>query len=159
MTKIVSGTFTRFNKRIVGNYNAADFRSKDIIQLKKFINNLPQNAFDYAMVPDNDNFMRISLKLYGDMNFWDVLIAINGRDSLAGLPFDFDTIDVISNDKIIEYETFVYGKTVPEPQRTELLNLKKTELDVLNEGHRVIKYIKPDVLGQFIQTAYDNNML
>jgi len=153
----LSNTILKYNHRTIDGYDIADYQSLNIQQIKTFLKNLPDSIFKYYTVQDNDKFERISQELYGNPDYWDIIMLINDRNPLTGLPFDTDTIMNLSDNKIKDYEI------------TQLKqSLSTTTKDILGAGfiddltkksdQRTIKYIIPSAMSSFLQMAHDQGV-
>jgi len=167
MAARITGTILTYARKTVNNYNVADYTSIDLNIVKKYIDSLDISFFDYYQVSNNDKWEHISNRIYGNLNYWDVLLVINNRNPLTGLPFDFDTISLLAADRILEYER---RKTidqsnpmkVPTNVRTDgknneydmMFNDLESLLVTENDNIRVIRIIKPGMMHRFIQDAH-----
>lgn len=155
MAGYLTGTLINFTRRTVDGYSVPDYNTRNFTEIKNFINNLPSDVFDYYMVQNNDNIERIALELYNNPDLWDVLLLINNRDPLSFSPFDFDTVVNLSEDKVQEYEANVYNISVPQKEREIMYTqYEKTRVQE-NESDRIIKIIKPNRIGAFLQSGHE----
>jgi len=152
---LLTSTLTNYKRATFGQYNVCEYTSIDIQAVQQYITTLPKDMYTWYHAQDNDRFDRISLELYGNPDYWDVILILNHRHTLSGLPFDFDTVLTRSNDYILEYELFVYGSSIPDKPRTAMMNKLNSDNDILNESNRTIKVLKPTKMNKFLQDGYD----
>jgi len=151
----LTNTILNFKRKEIGTYSVVDYTSLDLQKMRAYINSIPQDSFEYFNVVNGDRFERIALQLYGSSNYWDVLLLINDRHPLTGLPFDFDTISNLAESTILSYESIILKKPVPSKSREILYTKYEHELFVENEAQRLIKIIKPSKMADFIQTGFN----
>jgi len=152
---LLKNTLTNYTRRTVDTYSVAEYNSTNLPAIVKYITTLPSNMYTWYNVQDNDKFERISQELYNNPDYWDVLLILNSRTPLLGLPFDYDTLIKLSADFVLEYELFSYGRTIPDKARTIMMDTILAEKNVINESNRVLKIIKPTEMNKFLQTGYD----
>ena len=155
MAGLLSNTLTNFTRRTVDTYSVMDYKSINMNSIYDYINTLSPDTFDWYQVQDDDKWERISLELYQNTDYWDVLLILNQRNPLTDLPFSFDVISKLSEDRITEYHTLVYGSTLPTAEHDIMLNIVETNNLTDNENNRVIKIIKPAKMSRFLQDGYD----
>jgi len=136
-------------------YNVANYTSVDYPGIYKYIAGLPSSIFDMYQVNDNDKWERIAHELYNNADYWDVLLVINKRNPLTGLPLDFDTVSLMSDDKVIAYETNTYKEAMP----INIFDLMYAEynkhLTIQNDLNKVIRIVKPTMMSSFLQGGFD----
>jgi len=154
----LKNTITNFTRNTVDGYSVCDYRSIDFNAIRVFINSLNSDYFDLFRVNDDDKWERIALELYGAPDYWDILMVLNQRNPLTGLPFNFDTISALADDKVLEYGNFVYGKSVPNVESEIMYNYWEADLEATNESNRVIKIIRPSQINAFLQLGFDQGV-
>lgn len=155
MAQNLTSTLLNFTRKTVGSYNVVDYTSINFFKVREYLDALPPEIFEFYQVDNTDRFERIALELYGNANYWDILMIINKRNPLTGLPFDFDFISNLSEDTILEYEAEIYKKTVPQVERDLMYTEYEKVLFTANEANRIIKIIKPSRLSEFLQNGFD----
>jgi len=150
MASYLTTSLLKFNRRIVDGMSISDYHSIDFVKIRDYIASLDKSFFDFYQCMDDDKWERISLELYNNPDYWDVLLVINDRHAFLGLPLGIDTTALLSDDKIAEYESLVYGKSLNTIEAELMYNKVEFDMVVTNEANRVIKIIKPAKMGTFI---------
>ena len=99
-------------------------------------------------IDENERLERLSFRLYGTMQFWDLILILNGITSYLQLPTSYD--------KVVERADLIYkewdkelGKNksdeYKERKRAEFIELENQK----NEKYRNIKYIEPSLIRNF----------
>jgi len=158
MAGYLTDTLMKFDRRDVDGYNVADYTSLNFTKVQSYVASLPTSMTDWYQVENDDKFERIALELYGSANYWDILLVINHRNPLTGLPFNFDTLSNLAEDNIAEYEVSYSGLTVPDAEHVIMYNKYETDFIAQSELNRVIKIIKPSQMNQFLQDGYDQGI-
>ena len=99
-------------------------------------------------IDENERLERLSFRLYGTAQFWDLILILNGITSYLQLPTSYD--------KVVERADLIYkewdkelGKNksdeYKERKRAEFIELENQK----NEKYRNIKYIEPSLIRNF----------
>lgn len=156
MAKYLTNSVINFTNRTVNNYDVEDYFSMDFNKLSEYIDSCPSSWFDWYQIPNNSKIEKISLDIYGDANYWDILILINHRNPIFDMPYEYDTLYDLAEDRINEYINDVYvNKSLDETAKTIMIEAYKERLVAENELLRVIKIVKPTRLQTFIQGGYE----
>jgi len=148
-------TILKYTPRTVNSYIVSDYRSINISNIQAYIQNLPNNMTDWFSVDDDDKWERLSLQLYGIADYWDILLVLNQRQTLDGLPFNFDVLSNLADTKVLTYINTVYGKTLPTAEHNLMYNKFEQERTTTNEQKRIIKIIKISQMNKFLQDAHN----
>jgi len=151
----LKGTIINPSRMNVPGYNVANYTSIDFVAIRAYISTLPNNMFDMYQVNDNDRWERIAHELYKNADYWDVLLVINNRNPLTGLPLDFDTISIMSDDVVFAYEKNIFGGPLPAPVFDLMYNEYNKHLTMENDVNKVIKIVKPAMMSSFLQGGFD----
>jgi len=136
-------------------YSVEDYRSLNLNKILDYIEVCEDNMFDWYQLQNNANLEKVALDLYGNPDYWDILIAINGRNPLLDLPFDFDVLESFSESKAQSYVDKVYGKDLSESTKLELIDSYRKKFQTRNEELRVIRIVKPSMIQKFLQKGYE----
>jgi len=136
-------------------YSVEDYRSLNLNKILDYIDNCEYDMFDWYQLQNNANLEKVALDLYGNPDYWDILIAINGHNPLFDLPFDFDVLESFSESKAQAYVDKVYGTELSEETNLELINSYREKFQTRNEELRVIRIVKPSMIQQFLQKGYE----
>jgi len=121
---------------------------------------IPEKYFtsDYIQtyqVPDDSRLELIAFKLWGDSNYWDILMALNKMTKFNQLPKNHDIIlenvqkkmdDFISRTEKITPKGFVYTTEILEEKRARFLEEEET----INEEFRNIIYIEKSNISDLL---------
>jgi hypothetical protein len=145
-----------FTNRINENTSIEDYFSFDLKGVLEFVENYPENQFDFYLMQDDDKLERISLELYGNANYWDILLLINGKDALFDMPYNFDTVAKLALSNAEKYakkvSTFL---TLSDAHKAEMTEVYEEKFRRENETNRLLKIVKPEYMQTFIQNAYE----
>ena len=99
-------------------------------------------------IDENERLERLSFRLYGTMQFWDLILILNGITSYLQLPTSYD--------KVVERADLIYkewNKELGKNKSDEYKERKRAEFIELenqkNEKYRNIKYIEPSLIRNF----------
>jgi len=155
MTKHLKNTIVNYDRRTVGNYSVADYTSKNIGKMREYIKACDSSMFDWYHMTNNDKLERVALEIYGNPDYWDILLMINDRNPLFQFPFDFDTLTSLTTDKMSEYANDVYGTALKAAVYTEMYSKYEKEAVDNNELYRLILIVKPPRIYEFLQDGYE----
>jgi hypothetical protein len=158
MAGYLTTSLMNFTRRDIDGYNVTDYTSINFTDVHAYVNSLPDSMTDWYQVQNNDKFERIALELYGNADYWDILLVINHRNPLTGLPFDFDTISNLAEDAVEEYEADIYNATLPDAEHIIMYNEYEEQSIIKNELNRVIKIIRPSQINTFLQDGYNQGV-
>jgi len=136
-------------------YNVANYTSVDYVAIHKYTAGLPSSMFDMYQVNDNDKWERIAHELYNNADYWDVLLVVNKRNPLTGLPLDFDAVSIMSDDKAVAYETNTYKEALPNNIFDLMYAEYNKHLTIQNDLNKVIRIVKPTMMSSFLQGGFD----
>jgi response regulator RpfG family c-di-GMP phosphodiesterase len=114
--------------------------------------------YDEYRVEDGEKIELISLKLYEDTSYWDLIMIYNGVEDFFGFPVNYDVILERTNEVYNRwYEKFgnqadAMGINLDD-RKNEILEEQKA----LNEKYRDIKYIKKSYLSEFLREMSELN--
>ena len=110
----LKNTLIDYDNRTLGDYSVEDYFSIDFTKVQEYIDSCPSNWFDWHRLENNVNLEKVALDIYDDPDYWDVLLVINQRNPLFEFPFDYDSIVNMTEYKIENYVSDVYGKELSE---------------------------------------------
>jgi len=155
MAGFLTNTITNYTRREIDGYAISDYKTIDLTVVYDYMQKLPADTFDWYQVQDDDKWERISLELYQNANYWDILLVLNQRDTLTGLPFRYDIVAQLAEDSIVEYQSLVYHTPLPTAEHDAMLGYIEPIAVEKNEATRVIKIINPSSMNRFLQDGYD----
>ena len=136
----------------------SNYKSLNILKIKQFIKDCPSEWFAYVKVLNNTNVEKLAYDIYGSADFWDLLVLINDRSPLFEMPYDFDVIERMTEKMVSNYEKYVYKKPLPEEAKERLRNKLASKISDNNENLRIIKYIKPTYVYEFLNELNKNGL-
>lgn len=128
----------------------SNYKSLDILKIKQFVKDCPSEWFAYVKVLNNTNIEKLSFDIYGSADFWDLLAIINDRSPLFEMPYDFDVIEKMTDKMVSDYEKYVYKKPLSDSAKERLRNKLASKIADNNENLRIVKYIKPTYVYEFL---------
>lgn len=148
----MKNTLLVFDTEEVGDFISPNYFSKKI-DLYNFLTDDIKKNFCYTYkIDDNDKIERISYSLYKTTDYWDLLLLLNGRESLSDMPYDYETYTNTIDQFIDEYNSNYYSNY---PLNDTKLSDLKTEFYEkerhLNESFRYMLVIKPEKLQEFLK--------
>lgn len=152
----LKNTVYTFPKEIVGSYNVTDYSRNTCWKIKDFILTQSKDLFEYYDFDENETLEYASFKLYGNENYWDILLAINGEDPLFDMYFSFEAVTDLAKTKISKFESGVYKRPLDLITKEHMLSLWNAEFLALNDKKRSIKIIKPHRMQDFMRILRDN---
>lgn len=134
-------------------YNTAyrDYQTLDISAVDEFCNANP-NALMKVNVQPGMQPELIAKKLYGDKDYWDLLMVLNNRECLDGLPKDNDTLQAEVDNLADEYFKNYQGNADDElinAYKEALLERKSAE----NTAKQVFVCLNPQYKKQFLRSV------
>lgn len=135
--------------------NVYDYKSIDWNNLTLYLQNIDSSWYGEVTIQPNTNLEKVSLDLYDDANYWDVIMLVNGMSPLMDIPFEFDVISDTTQEKLDNYENNILKRTIPEDLRLQLYQQYEDEMISENNSMLTLKYILKDRLYDFILGLYD----
>lgn len=139
-------------------YSITDYTSVDHVKVRQFVDGLSPTMFDWYQLQNNSNLEKVALDLYGNPDYWDILVVINHRNPLFELPYDYDTITSMVENKVADYASKVYGDELSARSYDALVENYKTQMVKEAEVFRVIKIVKPSKIYEFLQKGYEQGL-
>ena len=152
--------FYNFDTKDYDGYIVRDFafqtKSSNILDLSE--------SYDTAYVmyiqfEENQTFEMVSYILYGTTDYWDLLVALNDKNPLYDLFFSDDIIVNYGETMTALYEERVSEQQLPTSTRNMLLDRYKNYGYSINDENKIIKIIKPLVLGDYLKVLRDNKII
>lgn len=143
------------NKNVSEIYSISDYTSLDKVKMNDFINSLDSTMFDWYQLQNNSNLEKVALDLYGNPDYWDILVVVNHRNPLFEFPYDYDTLTNMVESDIADYISNVYGKDLTAKSYNALYDNYKNKMVADAEIWRIIKIVKPSKIYEFIQRGYE----
>lgn len=135
----------------------------DFTKIKKIlavISRLDDNEyFGYTSVKNNTTIEKLSYDIYKTPDFWDVLILINNKNPLFSMAYDFDVIYDSVEEHILKYENHVIKRKLSEKERERLGHKLMEDFSIKNEDNRIIRYVYPEKIYDFLQILRENELL
>ena len=139
---------------------AYDFKSLSFEDLKSFAESNP-DAFITVNVDANHSIEGVAKKLYGDSSYWDLLLLLNNRDMIEGMPKSTDILADEVNSETLNYFQNYQGN-IPSFEDSE--GNQKTLIDVYYENkiqqrteenvqNQTFVVLKPEYKKQFLRTT------
>jgi hypothetical protein len=147
-------TIIQYDKKTSDSYSVSDYLSKDIPEIMTFINSLDASYFSWYEVKNNDKLERIAYELYGNPDYWDILLLINNKRPLQDMPYDFDAINATAELMVEEYEANVYKSDIPESTRSLLFKTFRNKLEIEYESFRIMRIVNPSKINSFLQAGF-----
>lgn len=135
-----------------------DYRSVDLVNLRNLIDSLDSSYFAYINVSPNLNMEKLSLDLYDNANYADLIFFVNDYDPVHDIPYDYDVITNEARLKVEEYQKKI-KKTLSENDKQRLFEKYEAQLMESNNLKLEMKYIKPEKLHDVISKAYELGIL
>lgn len=132
-----------------------DYKSIDWNNINLYLQNIDNSWYGETSIQPNTNLEKVSLDLYDDPNYWDVIMLVNGMSPLMDIPFEFDVISDTTQEKLDKYESEILKRTIPEDLRLNLYQQYEDEMITENNAMLSIKYILKERLYDFILGLYD----
>lgn len=127
----------------------SDYFSKDVGVYSIFTTLEPY--LEVYKMSNSDKLERIAYELYGNTDYWDILLMINDRNPLFEMAYDYDILYTDATTTINQYANFIYSHAPLTSERSDVLlaDLMQTKEDE-NEAYRFIYIIKPTLLNDAI---------
>lgn len=132
-------------------YLHKDYTSKNFRNFYSFGNRQSSDFFKYIMAENNTTFEKISYDVYGSTKYWDVIMLLNNRDALFGLPTDYDTLSDIAMNKANKYSSSI--RNISEDRKNGLFEKYLSDIIEENEKKRNIKLVLPERISEFLKLA------
>jgi predicted DNA-binding protein YlxM (UPF0122 family) len=147
-----------FTRQKVSDYNISDYNSISFNNIQDFIKELDNNMFSWHQLQNNSNLEKVALDIYGNADYWDILLIINRRNPLFEFPYDFDTLSSMATEKAEKYVNTVFGVDLSAAVLEKMTESYKEKNVVNNEIYRVIKIINPSRIQEFLQLGYEKGL-
>lgn len=140
---------------ILETYVLPDYRSFDILGIYEYIDSLPEETFMWYQLEDDTKLEKVALDLYGNSDYWDILMLINQKDPLFHMPYNYDTLVNSAEIKAQNYIDEIYGNTITNVAYNALVETYKKKFIKENEIFRYIRIIKPSQIYKFLQDGFE----
>lgn len=144
-----------YTNRENSTYNFEDYFSIDFNKVADYVNSCPKDWFDWYQLQDNSKLEKVALDIYGDSDYWDILLVINKKLALFDMPYDYDTLMKMVDYKVAEYIKEIYKKNIPVNAYNSMVKALKEKYIAENETFRIIKIVRPSKMQAFIQGGYE----
>ena len=121
----------------------------------EYVEQCDEDFFDWVQIQNNVTLEKLALDFYGNANYWDVLLVINQKNPLFEMPFDFDSLSTMAEDKIDSYIREIYNNDIPVSIYNIMYEKYKNDLVLLNEEYRIIRIVRPGRIQEFFQKGYE----
>lgn len=126
-----------------------DYFSKNV-DVYNIFSELEEFLEQYKMA-DDDKLERISYELYGDPNYWDLLLLINDKNPLLQMSYNYDVLLNDVEDKIAVYSNLIYSHPPLTAERLAAgYDILLNKADDNNENNRFIYVVKPNQLNDVL---------
>ena len=148
-----------FTNRTIEQTSIEDYFTFDLKAVLTFVDEVDQTIFDWYLMRDDDKLERISLQLYNNPDYWDILMLINGKDALFDMPYNFDTVSKLGEELANRYAAKISNHLVlPQAHIDQMAAIYEQRYLEENEINRPLKIIKPARMQEFIRLAYQNGV-
>jgi hypothetical protein len=137
------------------NYDLEDYQTLNLIKVFEYVESCNDNLFTWHQLQNNDKLEKVSLDLYNNPDYWDILLVINRRNPLIELPYDTDTLLEFAARKTENYINDVYGKDISQETLEVLTATYEKKFIEDAEKFRVIRIVKPEKIHDFLQKGYE----
>jgi len=146
-----------YENRIVDNYSVEDYFTFDTKKVLDYVKTCTEDYFEWYQLENNDAIERVAHDLYGNADYWDILLLINGRDPLFGFVYDFDIVNLTSIQMVEKYDNDVYTTaSLTDMHKQYMQQTYEKKLNDQNESNRLIKIVKPSRINEFLQKGYES---
>ena len=128
-------------------------------KIRRVIDSISPDVISFMTVNNNTCLEKIAFELYGNADYWDILLLLNVRAPLFQMPYDFDVLSDAADKNVTEYERKVYKKKLPERIQETFRKTSLEQLTKENEQFRILKYIQPSRIFDFLQVLYENELI
>ena len=151
----LKNSIVNFDNRTVESYDIEDYFSIDFNKVDDYVKSCPSDWFDWYQLEDNAKLEKVSLDVYGDADYWDILLVINKKLALFDMPYNYDTISHTVDYKVAEYIKEIYKKDLPSSAYNAMVKTLTNKFMTVNETFRIIKIVRPSKIQAFIQGGYE----
>jgi hypothetical protein len=152
----LKNSILNFDTRPINGYVADDYFTLNFEKINAYVLSCPKDWFDWYQLQDNDKLEKVSLDIYGDADYWDILLVINKKNALFDMPYDYDTLLNMADYKTANYEKEINkNKKLPDVTRAAMLKAYREKAIADNETFRIIKIVRPSKIQAFIQGGYE----
>lgn len=145
-----------FTNRTLNGYSVEDYFTFDLKLILEHVKTCTDDFFEWYQIQDDDKLERIALELYGDADYWDILLIINGKDALLHMPYNFDTVAEFARNTAEDYVKHISTlTTLPDFHIEEMVTKYEEKFRKENDSYRLMRIVKPQRMQEFIQKAYE----
>ena len=143
------------NKVFISLYNFTNI--KKMVAIIDRLND--KEYFGYTSVKNNTTIEKLSYDIYKTTDFWDVIILVNNKNPLFSMTYDFDIIYDSVDEYLINYEKRILKRKLNEKEKERLRKTFMEKLSIENEDNRIIRYVYPEKIYDFLQILRENRLL
>lgn len=155
MADYLKNTILNFSRAESGGYSVSDYLSKDITELLDYIDTFSSDYFSWYQLQNNDSIERVAQDIYGNADYWDILLLVNRKNPLVDMPYHFDAVYNNAEATVQDYSDDIYG-TIPDNVQAIMLEAYTKELSEKNESFRIMRIITPSKMSSFLQKGFED---
>lgn len=155
MATYLTNSIIDYSNRTIDTYDLEDYFSINFKTIYEYVEQCDEDFFDWVQIQNNVTLEKLALDFYGNANYWDVLLVINQKNPLFEMPFDFDSLSTMAEDKIDSYIREIYNNDIPVSIYNIMYEKYKNDLVLLNEEYRIIRIVRPGRIQEFFQKGYE----
>ena len=142
----------KYDTEEIDDYIVSNYFSKKINLWDVMTTEIKQKYMVLYKIDNNDKIERISYEIYKTTDYWDLLLLLNDREPLCGLPYDFQTYSTYSDYEIENYQNNIFANSKIDTTRYYELQAQFYEqCRINNESHRYIYIIRPELMQDFLK--------
>jgi hypothetical protein len=154
----MKNTILNYELEELDEFIVSNYFSKNI-DIYNLLNSLGE-YLDIYQIQNSDKLERIAYELYGNTDFWDILLLLNDRNPLFEMPYEYDLLEDYALNRANYYKLVLYANAPLIQTRTDaLMSEILSETVASNEEYRIIYIIKPEKMNNFISLLKANSYI
>lgn len=145
-------------QNLENSYEVFNYNSINLSEIKVYLNSLDKNYFVWLKLNEGDTIEKVLHDYYANEDLYDLILLLNDRDMLFGMPYSYDVILNAINNDIQNYEYKVFGNIKNGLSEIAISKLKEkldNEYSENNQKYLYLKVIKLDYINEVRKTVAD----
>lgn len=145
-------------QNLENSYEVFNYNSINLSEIKVYLNSLDKNYFVWLKLNEGDTIEKVLHDYYANEDLYDLILLLNDRDMLFGMPYSYDVILNAINNDIQNYEYKVFGNIkngLSEIATSKLKEKLDNEYSENNQKYLYLKVIKLDYINEVRKTVAD----
>jgi hypothetical protein len=155
----MKNTIYNFSTIQKGDFIVQDYSRNNFYKIRLMPEVSDDKYIMYIELEENQTIEAVSYLIYGDENYWDMILSINGIDPLFDMFYSNEVMSNVILNRMDELKNNILKMSLTEQTEAFLENYISVQENNKNDTNRTIKVIKPSMLQDFIRILRDSGYI